>query len=875
MQRSQAEFVGREAEWRALDAALDRAARFKAPQAVTVVGPLGFGKSRLIHEWLRAKTEGWRVVRAAPPTRATGGTLVARLLRERFGLTGLRGVDGSSEEPLLKFRAEIQNVFGDRRIAEVAALIGGLLGFELPDSPLSRALAGRPEQGAELARAVLRQFLEQDAALGPLVIVCEDLHDADDESLDLLQGLVAELGEAPVMFLFDSRPDLYVRRPDWGKTGGSHARIELPPLSAREIDTLARALLGTETLDPALARRAAVESSGSPHLLAQLLRLYQQYGILVAESAEAWRFDDEEAARRHNLLTGEGAADIRIASLTAAEKDVLARGAVFGTVFWTGGVVALGRLGGAPPDEEAVFAPDPEIVEIQRILRGLLERGYIVSVEDPSIPEETAWGFRHVEEERLVQAGVDPELGRRRKLFAAQWLESRGGEAREARLEALAGLYEQAGDRRRAAYCHITAASAARAQMLLDRAHVLYLTGIALLDLDDAVAKMDALYAAGDIAARLGRTREAIGSFQEMLRLAWRLDLPNKGGAAHGRIGRLLATLGEHARARSHLELAHELFEVAGDAQGVAAALDDVGRIYFVMGAPERSLACHQAALAARERLGDGRGRALTLSRIGQVQHETGALLAAAENLRAALALRRELGDQQGVVASLLDLGALERDLGRTDRALGLLSEGRELARRLGERLYECSLSVEIGDCYLGVGQPRAALAEFTGAREIARKFGARMLAAEATRGIAEAELGMGDVNAARDDARAAFEMAERAGAPPLAGAALRVIASSVGLGAPGESELGGAREMFDRAIEVLTRAGAELELGRTLLAYAEFEQRAGRDDAALELRRQAAEIGRMGRTERSSRPGRPGEGATRGAAGAAAPVSS
>ena len=857
MQKERAAFVGREAEWQALEAAFDRALRYKAPQAVTVIGPLGFGKSRFVEEWLHAHPASLRVVRAVAEPRGgaagmpVAGTLVARLLRDRFGLDAVTG----GEEALPRFRNELQKVFGDRRIAEVAALIGGLLGFELPDSPLVRALAGRPEQGAELQRAVLGRFLEQDAASRPLLIACEDLQNADDESLELLQGLVAELGEAPILFIMTARPELYGRRPSWGKTGGSHTRIDLGPLSRPEIDELIRGRLqvpAREALAPGLSERAAVESSGSPHLLEQLLGVYEEFGILVAQAGGGWRFDDEEAARRHNVLTGEEAAHIRVAALTPAERDVLARGAIFGTVFWTGGVVALGRLGGAPPDEEAVFAPDPAIVETQQILASLLARGYIKEVPDPSIPEETAWGFRHALEEQLVAAGSDPALVRRRKAFAAQWLESRGGEAREQRLEALAALYDQAGDWRRAAYCTITAAAAARAHLLLDRAHVLYLAGIKLLDLDDAVAKMDALYAAGDIASRLGRTREAIGLFQDMLRLAWRLDLPNKGGAAHGRIGRLCGTLGEHARARTHLELAHKLFEVAGDYPGVAAALDDVGRIHFLMGAPERSLACHQAALAVRERLGDARGRALTLSRMGQVRHETGALALAAEHFGAALALRRELGDHQGVVASLLDLGALERDLGQLDRALALLAEGRELARAAGERLYECSLGVEIGDCHLAAGQPRPALEEFRVAREIARQFGARMLMAEAIRGLGEAELALGDSVRARDDARAAFEIAERAGASSLAGAALRVIASSVGLGAPGEADLGGAREMFDRSVEVLTGAGAELELARTFLAYADFEERVGRTDTAAELRQQAGQI-----ASRSRRPGR------------------
>jgi len=843
-----ARLVGRAAELAALNGALERAARFKAPQVVTVIGALGIGKTRLVDEWLAAVTApdrapAPRVVRAtaaglgevegqiAPPR-----ALVGALLRDRFG------VDEATDaaEALARFRAELQRVFGDRRVAEVAALLGVFLGFEVPESPLSRALVGKSEQGADLARAVLCRFLEQDALLQPLVLVCEDLHLADDESLDILQELAPELGEAPLVLVVTARPDLLVRRPSWGRTGGSQTRLELGPLATGEVHALIRALLGAAKLAPALLERAALESGGNPYLVEQLLRVYQQHGILVAETGKGWWFDYERAERERMALTREEAAQIRIAALTPAERDVLARGAVFGSVFWTGGVVALGRLGEAPEDDTAVFAPDPAIAEIRQLLEGLEERDYLIRLDEATIPGEVAWGFKHALEQALIGGGADPDLTRQRKAFAAQWLESRGGSAREQRLEALARLYEEAGDKRRAAYCFITAAGHARARLLLDRAHVLYATGIRLFELDDAVAKMDALHAVGDIAARLGRTREALGHFGEMLRLAWRLDLPAKGGAAHGRIGRLHGTLGEHKQALAHLELARQLFQIADDQPGIAAALDDIGRLHFLAGAPEASLEHHRAALAARERLGDDRGRALALARMGQVEHETGDLASAARHFAEALALRRQIGDHQGVVASLLDLGGLERDLGHVERALALLGEGRALARDCGERLYECSLAIEIGDAHLVAGQPRLALREFEQARAMARQFGARVLICEATRGLAEAELSLGDAVRARDDARTAFDIAQRIGAPPLAGAALRVVAASVGLGAPGEADLGGAREMCDRAVEVLQSVGAELELGRTLAAYAEFEERVGREDKAQELRRQA-----------------------------------
>ncbi len=607
---------------------------------------------------------------------------------------------------------------------------------------------------------------------------------------------------------------------------------------------------------PALLDRAASESGGNPFMLEQLLGVYHQHGVMAAPTGEAWWFDFDRAVDESMALTPEQAAHARISQLSPAERDVLARGAAFGPVFWTGGVVALGRLRAEPVDPAAVFGPDPAISEIRQLLDGLAARGYLVAMATSSLPSDTEWGFRHNLEHGLVEGAVDPDVMRRRRAFAAQWLESRAGEAREERLEALGHLYQQAGDARRAAYCFVTAAARARKAAQLDRARLLYLSGIRLLDNDDAVAKMDALHAVGDVAARLGRTREAVVHFQDMLRVAWRLDMPAKGGVAHDRIGRLHGTLGDHRQALAHLELARQLFQAAGDLPGIASALDDIGRIHFLNGAPEQSLECHRAALAVRERLGDQRGRSLALARMGEVEHETGDLAAAGAHLREALALRRGSGDRQGVVASLLDVGSLERDLGHLDDALLLLEEGRALARDIGERLYECSLAMAIGDCHLDAGQPREALKEFLVAKEIARSFGAKLLLSEAARGVAEAELALGNAIRASDEARAAFDLAQRIGAPPLAGAALRVAAAAVRLGAPGESDLGGAREMFDRAVEVLSNAGAELELGRTLAAYADFEEAGGRRHAADELRRQAALIVQRSRRATSSPSG-------------------
>ncbi|HEY6477552.1 MAG TPA: AAA family ATPase, partial [Polyangia bacterium] len=524
MEKESAGFVGRRAEVAALDEALGRALRFNAPQTVTIIGADGLGKSRLCDEWLGAhQGEQLRIVRAAvDPAVGAGavpprGALIAHLLRVRFGLAEL-----TPDEALLQFRAQLQEVFGDRRILELSTLLGRFLGFDLPESPLGSALAGRPEQGAELARAVLARFLEQDAAGRPVVIIGENLQDADDDSLAELESLAAELVDAPILIVATARPELLVRRPGWGRGGGNHTRIDLQPLTRMEIDLLVASFLASPLGPPALVpvglgEQVAAESAGNPQLVGEVLRAYREHGILAggpnSHVGERWRFDRDRAARQHPTATREEVAHARITVLTSAERDVLARAAIFGGEFWTGGVVALGRMNVAPPDEAAVFAPDPTITEIHQILESLRERGFVERVGKSSIPEETAWTFCQTIERRLLEADAASELTKRRKVFAAQWLESRGGEGREQRLEALARLYEEAGDARRAAYCFVTAAALARDHLLLDRAHALYMAGIRHLDLDDAVAKMDALYAAGDVAARLGRTRESVGLF--------------------------------------------------------------------------------------------------------------------------------------------------------------------------------------------------------------------------------------------------------------------------------------------------------------------------------------------------------------------------
>src|SRR5690606_22710876 len=96
-----------------------------------------------------------------------------------------------------------------------------------PESPFTRAFEDDPEQFARIGRAVLRRFFEVDAASSPLVLVLEDLHLSNDDSLELVRSLVQSMNGAPVLMIVTARPELLTRRPEWTDGGGHHTKLEL------------------------------------------------------------------------------------------------------------------------------------------------------------------------------------------------------------------------------------------------------------------------------------------------------------------------------------------------------------------------------------------------------------------------------------------------------------------------------------------------------------------------------------------------------------------------------------------------------------------------------------------------------------------------
>ncbi|MFF8413543.1 helix-turn-helix transcriptional regulator [Streptomyces omiyaensis] len=250
--------VGRAGQVRAL---LDAVA--STPAVVLVEGEAGIGKTRLLRETL-----GPAVPRAA---RGRPAVLygICRPLREPFPYGPLFDV-------LRALRGHVP--------AGLSPVCGALapylpeLSEELPDVP------GPLPDGAADRHRVFRAVREVLAALGPAVLVVEDLHWADDGTRDLLRFLADDPPPRLVVLLSHRRAAPGVRgahplgRDYRTAPGVSSLRLLLEPLDAGAVGEFAAGLTGVDVA-PSLARALCERTGGVPYVLEEVVHALGPAGL--------------------------------------------------------------------------------------------------------------------------------------------------------------------------------------------------------------------------------------------------------------------------------------------------------------------------------------------------------------------------------------------------------------------------------------------------------------------------------------------------------------------------------------------------------------------------------------------------------------------
>lgn len=813
--RKQLPMVDRQRELALLSDTFERVEQHERAHLVTLLGEPGIGKSRVVEEFLGGLGQDVKglVGRSSPFEEDVTFWPLAQMVYRELGEER-----GAPEEELLeRLDSAVRAWVEPAEVEQAAKRLGFALGLGEEGSEENRYHA------AEVRSGVLA-MLSGLAAAGPVVLVFENLHDADPLLLDLIEQLVKEARRVPLMVICVARWEFLERRPSWAGGIADAVTLWVEPLSLPHATQLA---IEAGDLSHEDAERVAQHAGGNPFFIVEITGMIRR----EERGLPKWAWGAPSGGR---LLppTVQAVVAARIDQLSPGARELVRQASVFPRGRFDLEELSLiveprkELLEEAEENELLIRDEDrPDTwrfgsdvlrdVAYDSLAKRQRQRLHLRVANKLSAPETAERYPRtiafHLERAALASLDLDPRdrtLAERalQALLDAGDLARRRVESRSA-----ADLYERA------------LALAGPANAWGEReAWILSLLGetrywVGEFDLAEE-ALQQALDIAGDMSDRVcahaarfladimltirGDSDRAAGLFETALQAARRL------GEAHT-LSRTLLMAGWVPFWRNELALAEAMFREAlevsragdrPDAWAQSRALAGIASVTSQIGAEDDALTLALEALTVGEEAGQGFTAAIAHETVASSLRRMMRLDEALAHAEAAVGTLRELGARWELASALGDRGSIHRLAGRLEEAESDLREAFVLCRDLKERALVTWTAAELAKILALRGDPSAArqILNDPSARISAGEPGSAtaLLSAEAFVALAE-----GDRETARTRSVAAIEAEQGPNGVPNARAAqiwwtARLFGEE---SAGGPQAVAAARELLER----------------------------------------------------------------------------
>jgi len=328
-------FIGRQQEMESLVAHFDKLA--DGGRLVFLSGEAGIGKSRMLEE-LDRQVQG----RGGRTTRGTC------FFEHGMGpympfLDGLGNLFGKTENGLSdEERGELGKLL-EREGPELAqlAISGSTTAKIRAGFAAAFGIEGDAETGRQRFFDAIFELLAMAAEKRPLVLILEDMHWADEGSLQLLQYLVRRIGETQLLCLATYRPEELVEEESGTQplagtlrqlgSEGLLEEVRLERLDREGVGQLARSLFLEAEFSEDFGEFLFAQSQGNPFIALEVLKLLRSQDVLYCESG-IWSVKDDLTEMvipdRVNALIMR-----RINQLDADHRELLQLAAVIGPEF--------------------------------------------------------------------------------------------------------------------------------------------------------------------------------------------------------------------------------------------------------------------------------------------------------------------------------------------------------------------------------------------------------------------------------------------------------------------------------------------------------------------------------------------------------------
>src|SRR5262245_2187913 len=793
--------VGRDGELRRLRA-LAQAALGGRGRIVLVTGEAGIGKSRLVEELI------------AEYVRRGGRVLVGRAYET---------------EQILPLRPWLDALRTGRVVAD-AAREGELQ--PTASRELARVFPELADPGAtpEITREsyvrlfdVLDSLIVRLATSGPVTVVIEDLHSADDMSLRFLAFMARRVRDRPVLLVGTAREeemaDAPILRQMCEELGAMVQQMALAPLTEADTARLVRALGragGHDARAAELARRVWVLSEGNPFVIVETMRVARDdvlEGVGVA-------LPDRVRAMTLGRLERLGPKARQLVPVAA----VLEREFSFTLLQEASG---LDRRDTAEGLEELIR---------RRVLHAVEER----------------FDFTHT---RIRDTVYDSLLAPRRASLheaVGRGLEAAYANRHHEIFDRLAYHFARADDPVKTfGYLLGLADKAARSYALED---ALRIFGDARKYVERLPAEicdrrwLDLVFGQVNTLTHLGRTREAHALLLEQTARVERLSDASLTGLHLFWIGYLLGTFGQNEDAVATERRALEEAARAGDEATMGKASMVLACESYILGRALEGIAHGRQAVALLERTGERASLAVAMRWLSQNLMHVGEFTAAQAILEQMIALAESLGDRSLEATACHSLCRVDAIIGDYARAVELGRRAVEIAPEPVGQAYSLG---HLGSAYVEAGDAPQAIATLEESLTQLHRLSAggyhRQMDGFVLAHLSHAYLLKGDV----ERAAAIAEEAHRVSAGRDYTVAIAYCERARGLVARARGALAEARRHLESSLDLFASVDTRFQAARIQLLLAEVCHAAGDKAIAAERLHAALETFRRLRVSR------------------------
>ncbi|MBI1925747.1 AAA family ATPase [Candidatus Poribacteria bacterium] len=374
-----AEMIGREKEFAELKACVDNLLAGKG-QIVSIVGEAGVGKSRLVselkiylneaanHPPQSPRGQGEGIIESPPHAsrnlalERSEGTQYA-IRNTQVGQSAVLWLEGrciSIGESIgywvfidilrsyLEFsESDTPKVLGEKIVDQMKLLfpqrweaivpyIGNLLSVKFGNRWDEKVKHAPAEQVKHQTFLALREVFLTLASQKPTLLTLEDLHWADNLSLELLSLLMADLTRAPLMLLCVYRPEKdhkswHIITQASEKCLERYKEITLRALNLLESQRLVESLLCVENLPETVKASILQKAEGNPFFVEEVLRSLIASGVIYRDGERWIAKADVESIEVPDTI--QSVIMARIDRLEAEARYILQNAAVIGKLF--------------------------------------------------------------------------------------------------------------------------------------------------------------------------------------------------------------------------------------------------------------------------------------------------------------------------------------------------------------------------------------------------------------------------------------------------------------------------------------------------------------------------------------------------------------